>query len=176
MLLDALAFGLIWTETMISPTLIVRCFEVIKVAGCEGAGGSKTILCQLFSTQLLSPGQSAGLLRAHMSGPREGRDPDSPNPPLPTSHPSCSVLALWRVNWADLWDRRGGHRRAAFPLEPQTSTLRLEEICSTILWPPAFQGWARTEGRGRDLGGGQAFSSGSSFAPHVSSSTPHWSF
>lgn len=49
---------------------------------------------------------------------RKGRDPDSPNPPLPTSHPSCSVLALWRVNWADLWDRRGGHRRAVFPPEP----------------------------------------------------------
>jgi len=36
-------------------------------------------------------------------------------PPLPTFCPSCSVLALWRVNWADLWDRRGGHRRAALP-------------------------------------------------------------
>lgn len=96
--------------------------------------------------------------------------------PPPTSHPSCGVLALWRVNWADLWDRRGGHRRAAFPPEPRTSTLRLEQICSTILWPPAFWASARTEGRGRDLGGGQAFSSGSSFAPHVPSSTPHWSF
>lgn len=45
-----------------------------------------------------------------------------------------------------------------------------------MLWPPAFQGRARTEGRGRDLGGGQAFSTGSLFAPHVLSSTPHWSF
>lgn len=99
-----------------------------------------------------------------------------PTHPLLTSHPSYSVLALWRVNWADLWDRRGGHWRVAFPLEPQTSPLRLEEICSTILWPPAFQGWACTEGRGRDLGAGQAFSSGSLFTPHVPSLTPHWSF
>lgn len=118
-----------------------------------------------------------GAKRRPAESTHEGRaqDPDSPNP-LSRSHPSCSVLALWKLSCSVLRDKRGGHRRAAFPMEPWTSTFRLEEICSTILWPPASRGWARTEGKGRDLGGGQAFSMGSSFAPHVPSSTPHWSF
>lgn len=73
----------------------------------------------------------------HEQSTERAEIPTALTPPL-TSHPSCRVLALWRVNWADLWDRRGGHRRTAFPPEPRTSTLRLEEICSSILWPPAF--------------------------------------
>lgn len=39
-----------------------------------------------------------------------------------------------------------------------------------------FPSPARTEGRGRDLGRGQALWSGSSFTPHVPSATPRWSF
>lgn len=117
------------------------------------------------------------------AGPRKHRDLNSANPSPSTSHLSCSVLELWRVNWADLWDgetgRRGGSgaaRDQPFPQESRTSTLRLEEICSTILRPPASQDSARTEGKGTDLGRGQALSSGSSFTPHVPSSTPRWSF
>lgn len=143
--------------------------------GCKDAGGADQSRASSSPLSSFLQGKAPACWEHTWAVHGSAEIPTAPTPP-PTSHPSCSVLALWRVNWADLWDRRGGHRTAAFPPEPRTSTLRLEEICSTILRPPAFQGWARTEGRGRDLGGGQAFSSGSSFTPHVPSSTPHWSF
>lgn len=116
-----------------------------------------------------------------MSSPCDGAKteiPAAPTLPLPpTTHSSWSCAGTVKGKTGPICGTGGeGTREQLSHRSPRTSTLRLEEICSTILWPPAFQGWARTEGRGRDLGGGQAFSTGSSFAPHVPTSTPHWSF
>lgn len=156
-------------------------FSPISV-GCKDAGGSWPVPCQLLSAQILSPGQSDGPLRAHMSGPRKRWDTDSssitPHPPVPspppTCRPSCGVLA--RVNWADVWDRRGRRRRAAFPPEPPHQHAQIRgnlfhsSVASCFLRTGPHRRQRQRFGRWPSL-----FAPGSSFMPHVPSWAPHWS-
>ncbi len=80
--------------------MLLSCESCISV-GRVDAGGSWPIPCQLFSAQLLSPGQSAGLLRAHMSSPRKCRDPDSSNPPADISSVlQCVGTVKGKLGWS----------------------------------------------------------------------------
>lgn len=120
MSVHVLVLDLIWAATIISLRLILTCFKVVKVVSVlavrmqVGAGQSRASSSPLGS---FLQGKALACWEHTWAVHARAEIPTALTPP-PTSHPSCSVLALWRVNWADLWDRRGGHRRAVFPLEP----------------------------------------------------------
>lgn len=107
-------------------------------------------------------------------GHRAAGGPRSVNLPL-TPPLSFHALARRRINQADHGERQAGQRRPQSPPEQQTSRLRLEEICSTILLPPAFQCWPAQKVEAEFWAVAKAFRV-SSFPPHVLSPTPHCYF